>query len=403
MNNFELYQARLVGSRGLNKQRLVDNKIETFKRALARSYNSVNVRRDGRKFPALITGIPTSPIITKKNFATLLDYDCEVGDTIYWEEHDSYWIITEHDSTEMAVFQGSIQQCLYVLEWRDPITGEIYKAHAAAKGPEETTITSGVKHSIFFDRLTDSLYLILPSKTRGIHLLQKYFQIMLAGRKWEIEIVDDVTRKELVYIDLKQIPMNKELDTDNLAKGKIPIEYEILSILDELQEVKLGDSIEIKPILLKNGELVRDPEFKIRSRGNVVEENSIHFTEEGETHVTIEFPKYAAKEKYSFKVVETPEEKESTKSIKGPREVKTFMDITLLFSNIKNGEVQISNGYWEVDQDKFTILEENNYAIQLKTKNKPGMTTVKYIEGDKVYEHEIMIRPLFGGIETWQV
>ena len=183
MSNLDLYQKRLRDSRKIPKSKLVDLKIKTFKKALERSYNSEIVRVNDDEFKALITGIPTQPKIGKKNFATLRDHGCEVGDEIYWLSNDSYWLITEHDETEGAIFQGSVEKALYELKWKDPITDRIYSARACAKGPDETTIGSGVKHGIMFDTLTDSLYLIVSAKAQGSHLLKRYTELMVNGKK----------------------------------------------------------------------------------------------------------------------------------------------------------------------------------------------------------------------------
>ena len=110
--------------------------------------------------------MPSLPKIAKKIFATLLENNCKVGDEIYWQSNNSYWIISEHDDTEVSIFQGSIQK-LCILKWKDPLTDEIYEARACAKGPDETVIGDGVKHSIMFDTVTDSLYLIVSAKKRG--------------------------------------------------------------------------------------------------------------------------------------------------------------------------------------------------------------------------------------------
>ena len=72
MSNYDLFINRLNTSTKISKEKLIENKINTFKRALNSSYNSELVRdSNNNEFQVLISKIDTMPKISRKSFSTL--------------------------------------------------------------------------------------------------------------------------------------------------------------------------------------------------------------------------------------------------------------------------------------------------------------------------------------------
>jgi len=397
MSNLDLYQQRIRDSKKISKSKLVDLKIKTFKNALERSYNSEVVQTNNSEFKALITGIPTQPKIGKKSFATLRDHGCEVGDEIYWLSNNSHWLITDHDETEGAIFQGSIEKTLYEIKWKDPISDRVYSARACAKGPDETTVGSGVKHAIMFDILTDSLYLIVSAKAEGSHLLKRYTELMVNGKKWRIEVVDNMTRENLIYMQLMETPFNRDSDTDEIAGGKVTTEFTARSSLDKIEFADLNSTIDFVPLLLRNGSVVNTEDIEIRATNCTYEDNTITFDKIGLSSIRVNFKEYEQVFTWSLEVVEQNDEQVIIREILGAKQVKTFDVIDLYAADLLNGKQQSFEGQWIFDEDYFTLVKEDGVQLKLQVKNKTGTTTVEFIGADLHLETEIKIVPMFGG------
>lgn len=397
MNNLDLYRKRLEDSQKILKSTLIKNKVKTFNRALLRSYNSEEVEKNGQRFQALVTGIPTTPKIGKKFFATLLDNNCETGDEIFWGRANSHWIITEHDETEAAVFQGTIEKALYNLSWRDPITGEIYFARACAKGPDETTISDGVKHSIFFDEFTDSLYLIVSSKNKGTELLDDYFEIMVDGSKWRIEVVDNKTRENLLYIQLMERPIDRDKDTEDLVDGKERIEINMHSSLTTINKIELGSTLDFKPFLTRNGSILDRGEMEINVTNCSYLNNELTFDKLGIASITVEFKDYDLFFEEEVEVVENNNKTIEVKELVGAELVKTFATATYSFVHRINGVDQSVNGDWEYDDTFFDLVLKDNNTLELRVKNKTGNTKIIYRDFGVTETIDIKVIPMFGG------
>lgn len=397
-NNLDLYQNRVRDSKKISKSKLIDTKVKTFKRALESSYNSEEVATSNNSFKALISGVPTSPKIAKKNFATLLENNCKVGDEIYWQSNNSHWIISEHDDTEVSIFQGSIQKALYLLKWKDPLTDEIYEARACAKGPDETVIGDGVKHSIMFDTVTDSLYLIVSAKKRGVNLLKRYFEIMVNGKKWEIQVVDNFTSADLLYLQLLEEPIDRDSDTIDLVDGKKDSVFIVRSFLDDVSSIVLGTEISFKPILFKNDSVFSDEIISITTDNCTYSNDLLSFDKLGTSSITVKFVNYDKFFTWDITVSEEVTDNIIKRDILGSETLKTLNTATYEIINTIDGISQNISGRWNFDDLYFTKIEENNNKIILKAKNKTGTTLIEFITEDSVITKDIKIVPLFGGI-----
>ena len=137
--DFDLFQKRIRTSSYISLKKLQEDKMNSFKTALQKSYNRelvVNLRTK-EEFMSLINKIDTTPAIDKKSFSTLDENDCRLGDILYWERRNSHWLITEMEETEKGIFQAFIEYAKVNLKWIDKETGKIYQTWACAKGPEE--------------------------------------------------------------------------------------------------------------------------------------------------------------------------------------------------------------------------------------------------------------------------
>jgi len=399
MDNYDLFQLRLNTSTKIPQDKLVEDKIKTFKRALNSSYNAETVYdKNNTDFLALISGTNSQKLQDneRKIFSTLMDNACAVGDIIFWERDNSRWMITEQATTEKAIFQGFINKVNHQLEWKDLDTGITYKQWIVAETSSERTIEEGVKQSITYDLFSDSLYIMMPKKTKGIELLKRYDEIIIGNKKWVIEVVDNISNTNLLKLFVKETALNRDLDTDTLVNGNVDINFTFASALDDIQEIEVGKSIILNPVLFKNDE-IHDLNYLIKVSNCTNTNGTISFNSIGTAVVTVTYSSINKSYKYILNVVESSSVVISNTFILGSSSLKTLNTATYSFINIVNGEQVSLSGSWEVDLNYFAIVTTDNNNLQLKAKSKTGLTTIKYIDEEQEYTKEIKIIPMFGG------
>ncbi len=379
IDNYDLFQKRLKTSSLIPIAKLEEEKLKTFKIALQRSYNRELIeKKDGTQFMSLISGINTQPKIEKKSFSTLVENGCDVGDVLLWVRRNSHWIVTDMEETEKSIFQGYISQALYHLKWLDNNTGKIYNEWACTKGPEETTISDGVKLNVKYDNLNQSLYLMMPKFSEGMNLLDRYFELFVNGRKWKIQSTDRYSYDKLISIQLVESLINEDIDDkeNGIVDGKIPFNYSFSCSLDGVDSLKLKQELALSFSLYKNDELSTEKPV-IEIFNCKYENNLLIFDSIGEAHIIISYP--TLDKKYEFLITITDEEivNEDIK-INGQTAVDTMTITNYSFEHILNGESVIENGEWIFDKNYFNLIEQDNKKIKLKVRNKIGLTNLIY-------------------------
>lgn len=399
MDNYDLFQQRLNTSTKIPQEKLIADKVKTFKRALNSSYNAETVyNQNNSDFLALISGTNSQKLQDneRKIFSTLLDNECAVGDIIFWERDNSRWMITEQTTTEKAVFQGFINKINHQLEWKDLNTGTIYKQWVVAETSAEKTIEDGVKNSITYDLFSDSLFIMMPKKTKGVELLKRYDEIIIGGKKWIIEVVDNISNTNILKLYVKETALNRDLDTATLANGNVEVIFTFTSALDNIEEIEVDKTIALNPVLFKNDE-IQDLNYLIKVSNCINTNGVITFNNTGTAIVTITYPAVNKNYKYIINVVETSAEIVSNTFILGSSTLKTLNIATYSFINIINGEQVSLDGVWEIDTNYLTTVTSDSDNLQIKAKNKTGLTTIKYKYNEQEYTKEIKIIPMFGG------
>lgn len=399
MDNYDLFQQRLNTSTKIPQEKLIADKVKTFKRALNSSYNAETVyNQNNSDFLALISGTNSQKLQDneRKIFSTLLDNECAVGDIVFWERDNSRWMITEQTTTEKAVFQGFINKVNHQLEWKDLNTGTIYKQWVVAETSAEKTIEDGVKNSITYDLFSDSLFIMMPKKTKGVELLKRYDEIIIGDKKWIIEVVDNISNTNILKLYVKETALNRDLDTETLANGNVQVLFTFTSALDDIEEIEIDKTIILNPVLFKNDE-IQDLNYLIKVSNCINTNGVITFNSLGTAVITITYPTVNRSYKHIINVVETSAEIVSNTFILGSSTLKTLNIATYSFINIINGEQVSLDGAWEIDTNYLTTVTSDSDNLQIKAKNKTGLTIIKYKYNEQEYIKEIKIIPMFGG------
>jgi len=225
---YELFQKRLA-NRGLTEMdRMTKGKEDSFNYALIHSYNSETLDKNGVLSKGLINNEKLQLDYDQKTLSTTLASNIEVGDTLYWERTDTNWIVIIHQLTERAYLKFSIKKALYKFKWRND-DGVIWEQWAALLGPVETKISEDNKKGVNFDIGNNTLTLWMGA-SEGTKTLDRYDKIMVAGKVWKINVVDDITTPKLVILHLIEDFVDE--DKDNSAE-QIARDYE--HMVEEVQ------------------------------------------------------------------------------------------------------------------------------------------------------------------------
>lgn len=397
-DNYDLYQKRLQTYDTISEDKLIQDKIRTMKSALARGYNREMVEMEGNNFKCLISGINTQPKTEKKSFSTLVENGCEVGSIVYWIRNNSRWIITDREETEKAIFQGYISEALYEIKWKDLETDIVYSEWACVKGPEETTIPTGHKLGIQYDSPNQSLALIMPKKSKGISLLQRYVELMVNGRKWRIESIDNYSYAGLITLQLIEVLIDNDRDTIDIPNGQITQEFKIKTELDGVSEILIDSNIILNPVIYKNGIEMKIP-YEINCSNALCQNNEIIFNTQGESIIIINYPSIEKSFIFTITVNTLVENTYEIISIIGDDITKTMTTNLYDIIHINNGLTIPfeKTGKWIVDSNFASIISETNSSIKIKTKNKIGEFIISYrTDEGQEYSKKIKIISIFG-------
>ena len=100
---------------------------------------------------------------------------------------------------------------------------------------------------------------------------------MVNGKKWRIEVADNMTRENLIFMQLMETLFDRDSDTDEIAGGKVTTDFTARSSLDKIEFADLNSTIDFVPLLLKNGSVVNTEDIEIRAINCTYKDNMITF------------------------------------------------------------------------------------------------------------------------------
>jgi len=219
---FDLYQRKALHS-GMSPDpttRDVMLQQQSLKNALNNSYDSERIRLvidptgetdDTQDYLAIIQNATTTWMGSEHTIA--LDTDtisATVGTTIDWLRTGYKYLIMFKDYDTKGYFSGNIERANYLMKWTDE-KGNVYKQWAVIQGPKQvdTAFEKGSGSDIIMDK-GDNQFQMYLGKTEASAFLRRYNRIILKDpaiyhtRAWIIDVVDDVTNKNLVKISLSE-------------------------------------------------------------------------------------------------------------------------------------------------------------------------------------------------------
>lgn len=178
--------------------RIVKAKYNSFKYALNNSYQAEWIEFKDKKYRCLINPDRLNLDYDEKEIS--IDYECglQVGDTIYWNRTDSYWIVYLQRIEEEAYFRGLMRQCDAYIE----VNGNKYWLYM--RGPTESTINWSKSHDIYFNDLNYTLMFFIKQNEDTLDYFKRFKKIKLDGHNWEVQAVDKYSQPGLLEVYLKE-------------------------------------------------------------------------------------------------------------------------------------------------------------------------------------------------------
>ena len=317
----------------------------------------------------------------EKYLFTPLAVETNVGDVFYWPRTNTHWIVYAQYLSEKSYYKSVIKRANWCINWRNSF-GKLVYQWAYVKGPVETkSKTNTVKNKIVGTH-NWTLSMLLPDNEKTEEL-KRHGYIMLNGKKWEITVVDDITTKDIVELQLSQVSADDIDDKiNNIVEGHLTPEYEF-DFLVELLRIPLDYEFDINEqvILTCNG-LVWENDFAVEklSGSAIVDGTKIYFPELGESELKIYHKQNPEIEKIIVvKAIRTAHKPVDNK-ILGPSSVKSLLEY-----QYSTQVASIKDTYkWKIWDEKNIIVStvEDKEKIDIKFGGKTGNVTLNLYVND---------------------
>lgn len=203
MDNYSLMKVR---ARYVNNDRqhnrMVQDKLKSFHRALLYSYQGTQIWKDGDIKPcrALINPDKVKFDYDEKILSVDFKYNIGPGDSFEWPIGSGvHWLVLKQEMTEIAYFRGSVRRCSE-LEVFDENTEEQLSIWAAIRGPVETKINSIQKAGLLAHVPNLSLDIYMPNTAQTRRLFERYKKFKFADRYWMVEALDSISTPNILEV-----------------------------------------------------------------------------------------------------------------------------------------------------------------------------------------------------------
>lgn len=251
MSGLKNLNKRLNYRGGNQEGRMQQRKLETLKKALIYSYQAATAKlSDGREFRCLINpdkikenyddkiiSIPFKDICLNaepigKTSEGQVEIGMKAGDVFEWKETGTHWLVYLQRLEEDAYFRAEIRRCQHEIK----VGEDTYKVYV--RGPGGADISWHTKQTgVSWNDLNYDAVMYITKDEKTIEAFQRFDIIEIAGKPWEVQMVDRLTTEGIITINLKEYYQNS-------------IKEEAEEKLQEIQEQKpnvtqsiLGDKV----------------------------------------------------------------------------------------------------------------------------------------------------------------
>jgi hypothetical protein len=222
MSGLENLNKRLNYRGGNQEGRMQQRKLETLKKALIYSYQAATAKlSDGREFRCLINpdklkenyddkiiSIPFKDICLNaervgKTSEGQVEVGMKAGDVFEWKETGTHWLVYLQRLEEDAYFRAEIRRCQYEVQ----VGEDTYKVYV--RGPGGADISWHTKQTgVSWNDLNYDAVMYITRDEKTMEAFQRFDIIEIAGKPWEIQMVDRLTTEGIITINLKEYYQN---------------------------------------------------------------------------------------------------------------------------------------------------------------------------------------------------
>ena len=232
------------------QERMIKDRRRSLDRAVWFSYQAAEIKKvdraDRKPVRALLNPNKLTQDYDDKILSVGFEHDIKCGDIFEWVGTNTHWLVYLQDLTELAYFRGDVRKCSFEIAWQDE-EGE-HRTYAAIKGPDQTKLSTGIKHGISIDSPNYSLSLLLPQNEETLNYFKRYTKFYLQGQEicWRVEALDWLSTPGILEVHAMEYYANEhEDDIDNGIVGGLIVTPESPNTKEEENTI-IGDTF-IKP------------------------------------------------------------------------------------------------------------------------------------------------------------
>lgn len=208
MSGLDNLKLRLQYAGGPRSGRLEKGKLRSFEQALCNSYQATKIKSIpyNKTYRCLINPDLLKPDYDNKIISVHNETGFQTGDTFFWPETNTHWIILLQELTETAYFRGYIRRCRYKLTIEDS------DYYVYIQGPVELRIPWEQKAGVTWNKMNYSLSMYIAKTDNSLNLLKRFAVIELDGKNWRVEAVDSISMAGIIEVELQEDFTNSHKD-----------------------------------------------------------------------------------------------------------------------------------------------------------------------------------------------
>lgn len=204
MHNLNLMEKRLRYQGGIDQEdRMVQDKLHSLQGALSYSYQSETITKGDNTFKALVNSNKLNQSYDEKLLSCEYDKEIAVGDVVYWEEAQSYWLVYMQELTETAYFLGHMRRCSeFVIDEIE--NSSLKNLRVVAIGPNGTGLENIKKNNFSIDVSNLMIEVWIANTEENKKAFQRYTKFKLNDTTWEIQSINNIDIPNILIITAKE-------------------------------------------------------------------------------------------------------------------------------------------------------------------------------------------------------
>lgn len=199
--SLELLRKRSEGYAKRDQKRQIENKQKVLKCVIDTSYFGANVIKNSNEQNTFRIAITSNNVSADDNkvISSFFEQNIKIGDILYWIDTNTYWLVTKQEYSEIAFFQGEIEQCEnYQIVGPDGKT----KIFASIKVDSDSKVDDFNDSVMKFD--TTKIVIKIPDNEINSSLFKIESCIQIKGFTYKINNIDNISTDGIIALYVKR-------------------------------------------------------------------------------------------------------------------------------------------------------------------------------------------------------